>query len=139
VRVAGAGEVLPLAVAFYAEGGFATPVEGLRANLGVLVSSAAARVAVAVDGDEVVGFAVTSTGFGLEDGLIAELQDLFVVPARRGGGVGRALVEDGVGWARSVGCRQVELVVTAGGRGLVGMYGRWGFVDGGRRLLVRVV
>jgi aminoglycoside 6'-N-acetyltransferase I len=63
-------------------------------------------VAVAVAGGDVVGFAVTTTGFGLEDGLIAELTDLFVVPACRGVG------------------------------GLVAMYGRWGFVDGGRRLLV---
>ena len=142
VRVARADEVpavLALAVAFYAEDGFTTPAGELAANLAVLTTSAAARVAVAVDGD-IVGFAVTTTSFGLEHGLIAELEDLFVVPARRGGGVGRALIEDSVEWARSVGCHHVELVVAPNGPDvshLFGLYARFGFDDGGRRLLVR--
>lgn len=138
-RAVDAATVVELAAAFYAEDGFTTPAHELAANLDVLLSSEAARVAVAVDGD-VVGFAVTTTGFQLESGFIAELADLFVVPERRGGGVGRALIEDSVEWARSVGARQVELVVAPNGRDvshLFDLYARFGFDDGGRRLLVR--
>ncbi len=146
IRVARADEVpevLALAVAFYAEDGFTTPARELAANLRVLMSSPAARVAVAVSEAAepgVVGFAVTTTSFGLENGLIAELEDLFVVPSRRGAGVGRALIEDSVAWAAGAGCHHVELVVAPNGQDvshLFDLYARFGFDDGGRRLLVR--
>lgn len=66
--------VVPLAVAFYAEDGFATGEDALRGNLAVLLASPAARVAVMESEDGLLGFAVTTTGFGLEDGPIAELE-----------------------------------------------------------------
>ncbi len=43
-----------------------------------------------------MGFAVTTTSFGLEDGAIAELEDLYVTPPARGTGLGRALVGDAI-------------------------------------------
>lgn len=144
MRPAAAGEldvVLALAVAFYAEDGFDTPEAGLRTNLAALMVGDAARVAVAeVDGAAVVGFAVTTTSFGLENGRIAELEDLFVVPDRRGGGVGAALIEDSVAWATGAGCAHLELVVAPNGQDvdhLFEYYRRRGFVDEGRRLLER--
>jgi hypothetical protein len=68
--------VVPLAVAFYAEDGFGTGEHALRSNLSVLLASPAARVAVAQSAARLLGFAVTTTSFGLENGLIAELEDL---------------------------------------------------------------
>jgi aminoglycoside 6'-N-acetyltransferase I len=132
--------VLALAVAFYAEDGFTTAETRLRAHLRVLLDSSAARVMVASDGNELLGFAVTTTSFGLEDGLIAELEDLYVVPAARLHGIARRLIDDSVQWAGEHGCAHLELVVAPNGRdasSLLAYYNRRGFSDDGRRLLAR--
>jgi aminoglycoside 6'-N-acetyltransferase I len=132
--------VLPLAVAFYAEDGFDTGEPALRAHLAVLLGSAAAHVAVVGSAAQPLGFAVTTTSFGLENGLIAELEDLFVLPASRGRGLGTRLVDDSVAWARRQGCQRVELVVAPNGRDvgpLFDYYRALGFQDDGRRLISR--
>lgn len=131
--------VVPLAVAFYVEDGFATGEDALRGNLAVLLASPAARVAVLESAGGLLGFAVT-TGFGLEDGPIAELEDLFVVPAARRRGLAGQLIEDSVAWARGRGCRRLELVVAPNGHDvghLFGYYLAHGFLDEGRHLLGR--
>ena len=65
LRLATAGDLpvlADLAVAFYEEDGFATPRPALTANLGVLLASPdRARVAVAADDRQVVGFGITTT------------------------------------------------------------------------------
>lgn len=143
LRTAGPADlatVLPLAVAFYAEDGFGTGEHALRSNLSVLLTSPAARVAVAQSAAQLLGFAVTTTSFGLENGLIAELEDLFVVPAARRRGLGGQLIEDSVAWAREQGYRCLELVVAPKGRDvghLVDYYIARGFRDDGRRLIGR--
>jgi GNAT superfamily N-acetyltransferase len=133
--------ILALASAFYAEGGFTTPESELHVNLAVLLGSHAARMAVAHRHDnEVVGFAITTLSFGLEQGFVAELEDLFVRPDYRRTGVGTALIEDSAQWARSRGCRTVELVVAphdGDGSGLFGYYAQRGFANAGRQLLSR--
>lgn len=133
--------VLDLATAFYIEDGFTTPVWRLRENLLVLLDSDSARVAVACGrDDEIVGFAITTLSFGLEYGRIAELEDLFVLPAHRHRGIGTVLTDDGAEWARSRGCHALELVVAPNGNDvghLIDYYARRGFTDGGRRLLSR--
>jgi aminoglycoside 6'-N-acetyltransferase I len=145
LRTAGPVDLAPvfsLAVAFYAEDGFDTSEHALRANLSVLLSSPAARVAVAQSEAQLVGFAVTTTSFGLENGLIAELEDLFVLPAARSQGLGTRLVEDSVGWAREQGCQRLELVIAPNGHDighLVDYYRARGFQDDGRRLIGRLL
>jgi GNAT superfamily N-acetyltransferase len=133
--------VLDLATAFYAEDGFTTPVSELRDNLVVLLDSENARVAVAcAPNDEIVGFAITTLSFGLEDGCVAELEDLYVRPTNRRIGIAGALIDDSAKWAASRGCRRLELVVAPNGNDvahLFGFYARRGFVDEGRRLLGR--
>ncbi|HVV17922.1 MAG TPA: GNAT family N-acetyltransferase [Pseudonocardiaceae bacterium] len=132
--------LLPLAVAFYAEDGFTTGERTLRDSLAVLLGSPSARVAVAHSADRLLGFAITTTTFGLENGLIAELEDLFVVPAARRRGLAAALIEDSVQWARERGCRRLELVVAPNGRDvghLFDYYRAHGFLDDGRRLISR--
>jgi aminoglycoside 6'-N-acetyltransferase I len=144
VRQAHPGELptlLDLASAFYTEDGFTTPVWQLRENLLVLLDSDSARVAVVCGpDDEIVGFAITTLSFGLEQGRIAELEDLFVRPAHRRSGIAGALIDDSAAWARARGSRALELVVAPTGidvAQLFGYYARRGFTDEGRRLLSR--
>lgn len=130
-----------LAAAFYAEDGFSTPASELHVNLGLLLNSDAARTAIAGHCDnKIVGFAITTLSFGLEKGLVAELEELFVQPGYRRTGIGSALVDDSAQWARSRGCRTLELVVAPNGYDvsrLFDYYARRGFTDEGRRLLSR--
>jgi aminoglycoside 6'-N-acetyltransferase I len=145
LRLATAGDLpvlLDLAVAFYEEDGFTTPRAALDANLRVLLDSPGrARVAVAVaEGDRVVGFGVTTTTFGLENGLVAELEDLYVAPPARRQGLARALIEDSAQWAASIGAARLEIVIAPNGQDvshLFRYYTARGFTDEGRRLLSR--
>jgi len=132
--------VLVLATAFYTAEGFTTPADELRLNLAGLLSSEAARTAVAVLDREPVAFAITTTSFGLENGLIAELEDLYVAPAARCGGIAGRLIDDSARWARRRGCRYLELVVASNGRDVSRLdtyYRSRGFHDDGRRLIAR--
>ena len=143
LRTAGPADlaaVLPLAVAFYAEDGFGTGEHTLRGNLSVLLASPAARVAVVQSGAELLGFAATTTTFGLEYGLVAELEDLFVVPTARHHGLGGRLIADSVAWAREQGCQRLEVIVAPNGHDvghLFDYYLAHEFVDEGRRLIGR--
>jgi aminoglycoside 6'-N-acetyltransferase I len=132
--------VLNMATAFYIEDGFATPVSELRNNLAVLLHTDTARVAIAARHGHIVGFAITTLSFGLEQGAIAELEDLFVEPAHRRTGVGGALIDDSAGWAESRGCRTLELVIAPNGNNIAHLfcyYARRNFTEEGRRLLSR--
>ena len=132
--------VLTMATEFYIEDGFATPVSELRNNLAILLHTDTARVAIAARQDDIVGFAITTLSFGLEQGAIAELEDLFVEPAHRRTGVGGALIDDSVCWAQSRGCRSLELVIAPNGNDVAHLfcyYARQNFTDDGRRLLSR--
>jgi aminoglycoside 6'-N-acetyltransferase I len=132
--------LLDLAVAFYEEDGFATPRSALAAHLPVLIDSASARVAAGLDGSRVVGFGITTTRFGLEYGLGAELEDLFVAPGFRRRGLARALIADSAAWAAGIGASRLEIVVAPNGQDvshLFRYYAANGFTDDGRRLLSR--
>jgi GNAT superfamily N-acetyltransferase len=144
LRPATAGDLpvlLDLAVAFYQEDGFATPRPALAAHLRVLLDSPGrARVAVTVEDGQVAGFGITTTTFGLENGLIAELEDLYVAPAWRRRGLARALIEDSAAWAAGIGAAQLEIVIAPNGQDvshLFRYYAARGFTDDGRRLLSR--
>lgn len=132
--------VLAMATAFYIEDGFATTVSELRNNLGVLQQTDTARVAIATRHNDVLGFAITTLHFGLEQGAFAELEDLYVEPAHRRTGVAGALIDDSAGWAQSRGCRTLELVIAPNGNNVAHLfcyYARRNFTDEGRRILSR--
>ncbi|MQY26045.1 GNAT family N-acetyltransferase [Nocardia aurantia] len=143
VRAAGPidpAAVAALAVAFYTETGSGCDEQNLAGNLATLLASPTARVAVVDSGDRLLGYAVTTTGFGLESGPIAVLDDLFVVPEARRAGLAGRLIDDSIAWARERGCRSLELVVAPNGRDvghLFAYYRKRGFHDDGRRLLGR--
>ena len=143
VRTAGPADlkaVFALAIAFYGEEGFTTSADELWTNLASVLSSTTARTAVAACDREILAFAITTTSFGLESGLIAELQDLYVTPAARRKGIAGQLIDDSAHWARQRGCRYLELVVAPNGRDvghLDSYYRNRGFQDAGRRLITR--
>lgn len=134
--------LIRLARAFYDEDGFATTDAQLAHNLNVLLHAANAHVALAAVDRSVAGFALSTTAFILESGLVAELQDLYVVPAARGHGVGTALIEDAARWAQSQAASLLEVVIAPNGRDvthLLSYYRARAFVDGGRRVLARAL
>lgn len=132
--------LLALAVDFYEEDGFATSQADLRTNLATLIASPTARVAVSEADGRVVAFAITTTTFGLESGLIAELEDLYVAPDARRRGEAQRLIEDSLRWSTDRGCGRLEIVIAPNGQDvshLFDFYRKRGFRDEGRRLLSR--
>jgi aminoglycoside 6'-N-acetyltransferase I len=132
-------DVLRLALAFYAEDGFATTATELEANLRALFGAGpTAHIVLATRAGRSVGFALTTHQLVLESGLVAELQDLYVEPACRGCGVGAALVADSAEWARAAGAALLDVVVAPNGRDITSLldyYAARGFQDEGRRLI----
>jgi len=71
-----------------------------------------------------------------------ELEDLFVAPAARRAGLGRALVGAAIDRARARGCRRIALDTAERNEGAVALYRSFGFSDeayeGGRAMLLRL-
>ena len=133
--------VTALADRFYREEGFGTDLVRLRANMLELIASPTAHVQLASGPDgRVVGFAVTTTTLGLEHRVLAELQDLYVLPTHRRTGLAEALITSAAEWARAYGCEVIDVVVDAEGDArhqLTRFYRRRGFLDERRHLLTR--
>jgi aminoglycoside 6'-N-acetyltransferase I len=129
---------LPLLERFFVEEGFETPSAQIRAGLVGLLSGEESAAFVAWLDAEAVGVATVTTSSGIEFGLSAELEDLYVVPEVRGRGVGGKLIEAVMNWCRSKRCTLVAAMVTPEGRDahdLVGYYATHGFRETGRTLL----
>jgi len=95
--------------------------------------------AVALAGRDATGGVVgTATGaeFESEPG-VAHLYAMWVAPDARGAGVGRALVEAVIAWARDRGCGRVVLSVTESNRSARAFYEACGFADTGERRPLR--
>jgi aminoglycoside 6'-N-acetyltransferase I len=128
-----------LAREFYDEDGFATGDVELDRNLRVLLADRlAARIGIAALEHFPIGFALTTTRVVLESGVVAELQDLYVMPGYRRRGVAAALMDDAAVWARTRGASLLEVVVAPNGRdvsNLFRFYRSRGYHDEGRHLL----
>lgn len=86
-----------------------------------------AEALLAEDGSEVVGFALFFHNFSTflaQPGIY--LEDLFVVPERRGRGIGRALLERLAQIAVERGCGRLEWAVLDWNRDAIGFYERLG-------------
>ena len=132
-------ELMRLAREFYDEDGFTTSDAELDRNFRVLLADrSSARICLALDNGSGIGFALTTCRVVLESGVVAELQDLYVMPAHRRRGIGTLLIDDAIGWAKAQQASSLELVVAPNGRDvseLLSYYGAQGFLDEGRRLL----
>ena len=131
-----------LARAFYDEDGFATSDAGLRRNLETVLSLPTAHVVVVEGRAELIAFALTTTAFILESGVVAELQDLYVAPQHRRRGIAAALIDDAARWAQDQSATLLEIVVAPNGRdvsSLVSYYTARGFRDDGRKILTRAL
>jgi len=85
----------------------APPLEALTARLRELMASGETAVALA---DDDLGVAVLRLRPNLwSDALEAYLAELYVVPTRRGQGLGRALLAHTLDLARSLGADRIEL------------------------------
>jgi aminoglycoside 6'-N-acetyltransferase I len=129
---------LPLLQWFFAEEGFATPPDLIRERLGAMLADPGNGLFLAWLGAETVGVATVTTSSGIEFGLGAELEDLYVHPDVREIGVGTALIEAVIAWCQARGCTVVEVVVTPEGQAthdLVGYYRARGFEETGRVIL----
>jgi aminoglycoside 6'-N-acetyltransferase I len=129
---------LPLLERFFAEEGFQTPPGQIGEQLAVLLDDDESAVFLAWLGDRAVGVATVTTTSGIELGLSAELEDLYVLPEARGRGTGGALIEAVKAWCRAQGCTLVSVIVTPEGQAthnLIEYYRRRGFEETGRTLL----
>ena len=131
-------DALLLLERFFAEEGFDAPPEQMRAELEELITADGSAVFLAWLDEEAVGVATVTTARGIELGLAAELEDLYVVPRARGTGVGASLIDAVKHWCRLQGCSVVAVVITPEGEqthNLLAYYGSHVFRDSGRRLL----
>ena len=135
-------DLLPLFERFYREEGFEGAVAGVAGNLRSILERDDTAAFVALSEDRAVGAAATSSSFGLEVGLYAELEDLFVEPHWRGKGVATALLEAAADWARARGCSDMEIVLTPHAQAkddLAPWYRARGFADTGRVIYERAL
>jgi len=121
-----AGRALPLIEAQYREHRIEMGGARLRRALRLLLAGRGI-VLVALDPDP-VGVAVLSTTITIEHGgRVAWLDELYVVPDRRGRGLGRTLLLKALSAARKAGCAAVELEVVRGHDRAARLYLREGF------------
>lgn len=127
---------------FFREEGFDTPADVMRSSLRAMITGSGSTVFTAWQGGRAVGVATVTTSIGIEYGRSAELEDLYVVPEARGGGVAGALIEAVCTWCCGKGVSAVLVTVTPEGEAehrLLEYYQRRGFANTGRLILERVL
>jgi len=130
--------LLALARAFHAEEGRALSQAGVGALAAVAGGEPLARCWLIRRAGRAIGYVVLSLGFSIEhggrDGFI---DDLYLVPAARGIGLGRALLAFAVAEAERLGIRMLHLEVEPGNDRAYDLYRRNGFAESGRQLMSR--
>jgi GNAT superfamily N-acetyltransferase len=133
------GRALPLVQAQYREHRIRVPTDALSRALRGLPPRRGALF-VATDRRADIGVAAISFTWTLErGGKVAWLDELYVVPERRGGGVGRKLLRRAAKEARAAMCRTMELEVVRGHERAAKLYLREGFSDLRRRRYSRTL
>ena len=123
---------------FFAEEGFQASPEQIRARLLAMLEDEGSAVFLAWLDGGAVGVAAVTTSQGIELGLSAELEDLYVLPEARDRGAGSALIQAVKDWCRGQGCTLVSIVVTPEGQAahnLLEYYRARGFEETGRAIL----
>ena len=120
---------------------FAELVSGVLAEYGFSVdpvlesdledpAAAYNQIWVATDGERVIGSVAMRL---LDDGKVAEMKRMYLQPAYRGRGLGRALLNQAVTWAQAQRCRSVVLDTSAAMTAAQRLYESAGFVPTGTR------
>jgi aminoglycoside 6'-N-acetyltransferase I len=125
---------------FFDEEGFDAPDEEMSSALATLLTSESSAVFLASRDRQAKGIATVTTSVGIEYGLSAEMEDLYVLPQARGMGIASALIDAVCSWCRGQSCTTVLVTVTPEGersRGLVDYYRQRGFVNTERVILAR--
>src|SRR5262245_9676399 len=106
------------------------PTGGLAAAIdGALAVPARGAFLVAREGPRIVGVAYLSFNWTLEHGgRAAWLEEIYVLPERRSGGLGRRLLQRVVEHARASGCLAIDLEVEASHSRAARLYEREGFL-----------
>jgi GNAT superfamily N-acetyltransferase len=130
-------ELLPLVEAFQREEGYPVGDAALREALAALLRDPrTGRVLLARTTGCAIGYAALCVGFSLEfRGRDAFVDELYVIPERRGAGLGRALLRAVEAEARRSGVRRLHLEVERGNDAARRLYLREGFAALGRELL----
>jgi aminoglycoside 6'-N-acetyltransferase I len=131
---------LNLLAHFFLEEGFETPEAQIRVNLTAMLASTHAAIFLAKQAGKSLGIATVTTSMGLEYGLSAELEDLFVLTHARGRGIATALIDVVCEWCHQQGCSVILVTVTpqgAAAHNLMDFYLQRGFVNTRRVLLER--
>lgn len=123
------GDAIALLEGQFAEHAIVIGREALDAGvLGLVDASRRGAILVAREGPHPVGVAVLSYTWALEHGgKVAWLEELYVIPDRRGGGLGRALLDHSIALCREAGCRALDLEVAEDHRRAERLYQRAGF------------
>ena len=130
----------PLYAAFFEEDGIPAVRDRIDANLAVMIDDPRATIIVAEDQGALVGLVSASLTFGVEFGWAAEMEDLYVVPEKRGVGVSRRLIAAALDWAETRDAVETFLVITPeaeANQGLTRFYAKFGFHDSRRVTMYR--
>jgi len=96
-------------------------------------------VLLATMGGQAIGAAYVAALLSLEhEGVIGWLEELYVVPEKRNGGVGTRLLSDVVERARDLGWKGIELELMAGHERAASVYQRHGFLPLSRSRFCRL-
>ncbi len=127
---ADAPDVIDLLLAQLQEHEIATPRDAIEiAVLGMLAEASRGFILVARQGGATAGVAWVSFTWSLEHGgLTSWLEELYVVPAERERGLGRAMLADAMARARAAGCAAMDLEVTDEHTRAANLYLREAFV-----------
>ena len=107
---------------------FTPGVEELTSRLAGLLATD--EVTILLAGDGPLGIAVVRFRPALwTRTLDAYLEELYVVPQRRGEGLGQALLERALEFARSRGARFIHLGTSVDDRAAIGLYEKLGFTN----------
>jgi aminoglycoside 6'-N-acetyltransferase I len=133
-------EVIRLITMFFAGEGFTTSPDEVAERAPRMLSGDDGAVFLAHDGDRAIGIATVATTFGFESGRLAEVEDLYVEPGHRHGGVATALLGEAMLWSRSQGYETLRVIVTpedpSRREELIRWYARLGYRDTTRLVLL---
>jgi ribosomal protein S18 acetylase RimI-like enzyme len=109
---------------------FTPGVDFLTLRYRELISSETLTVFLAGPSEEPLGFAqVRLLPAVLSDALGAYLEELYVVPPRRGEGIGRALLEATMAYAREAGADHIDLNTSEDDHAAMALYESVGFTN----------